>query len=788
MFDIQAIKNSINCVAVAQRCGLPVNKAGDRTVSPLRAGAKNQSSFCVDEDFWYDFGAGRGGDCIDLWAELRCNGDRGRAIRELAQMVGVTDSRGSGDVAAWEEYTQNLCNQVAYWQTRLTEEDRHYLHGRGLTDSTIEALKFGRTEDGRLAIPYMKNGYVAYYCTRHLPGGRYPESKYRKQRKDGMCEHIAWGLDSLTREGDTLIVAEGAFDAISFWQAGYPVLSAITGNFSREQLPTLLSAAKRFKRVLIVYDNDDRTHAGEKFTERTARILLQAKIPFVVGTVPKPYHDVSDYYAAGNDLSLIVSGAQEGVTYLIQTFTEFNDLERFCLNVSRHIKRTVLEELFSTIIKSERFNDRAVKALYKSCTTAPPENIVADEIMHDHQLIYINAIGFYEYGNGVWTKQPDGVVKGYADNAYGTFSTAQRVSAVCNLLKVRALQDVDFDRQPVWNFINGTLELDSGTFREHNPNDYCSIQSLYPYNPDAQCPSWEQFINDVTAGDPRAAEILQFIPGYALFADCPHEKVFVLTGSGGNGKTRYLQALGQIFGEQNCSHVTPRGLLDKFQRIKLKDSIVNLAGEIKSDLCDAEEYIKMIASGEMQSACFKSQDFVDFIPRSKLVFACNGQLASGDTSEGLTRRLVIVDFKCRFVDRPDPNDPYQRQKNIHVFDTIQKEIDSGGVFNWVYAGYKMLKQVGYFTTTNDQEQLLHDFKRASNPVLLFYEEINPSDPELTNKQLYEDYKIWCVTNGYRALNANWFHREFKVVAAHEYQPFCSNGVRGYRRAGGVNVC
>jgi DNA primase len=113
---------------------------------------------------------------------------------------------------------------VAFWQTQLTEADRDYLRSRGLTNETIEELKIGRTNDGRLSIPYMKNGYVAYYCTRYLPGGSYPESKYRKQKRDDYNEHIPWGLPSLNRDGDTLVIAEGAFDAISFYQDGYPVI------------------------------------------------------------------------------------------------------------------------------------------------------------------------------------------------------------------------------------------------------------------------------------------------------------------------------------------------------------------------------------------------------------------------------------------------------------------------------------------------------------------------------------------------------------------------------------
>ncbi len=70
MHDLSLIKQRISCVDVAQRCGLPIQRSGDRCVSPLRAGATNKSSFTVTDDFYYDFGSGSGGDCIDLLAEL----------------------------------------------------------------------------------------------------------------------------------------------------------------------------------------------------------------------------------------------------------------------------------------------------------------------------------------------------------------------------------------------------------------------------------------------------------------------------------------------------------------------------------------------------------------------------------------------------------------------------------------------------------------------------------------------------------------------------------------------
>ena len=784
MYNLAEIKSRITCVDVAKRCGLAITKSGDRCVSPLRPGASNPSSFAVDDDFWYDFGDGRGGDCIDLLAELSYSGDRGAAIRELARLTGV-EPDGSSDHAGqdWLDYTNQLNAQTAFYHSQLNPDDRAYLNSRGLSDFDIDLLMIGRVTDGplrgRLFLPYFhQSGYVCYYATRALPGGSHPDAKYMKQKRDQHCQHIPWGLQTLNRGGDTLVIAEGYFDAASFEASGYPVISAITGHFSRDQIPTVLSVCRKFQRVFLVYDNDLRTHAGAKFTERMSLLLSKHRIPFIVGTVPHPYHDVSEYYAAGGDLSRIITDAQDGIQYIAGTYRDFDDLSKFVFAVARYTKRTRMDALLSHLKRTTDFDTKLLDNLFRAATTAPPETIIVDEILKSRQILYVGSVGFYEYLKGVWTRQPDDVIRGYADRAYGEFSTAQRVNAICNLLRVRALRDVTFDRTPVWNFINGTLELDTGNFRDHNPGDYCSIQSTYPYNPNATHRAWDKFIEDVTGDDPKSAELLQFIPAYALFHDCPHEKIFVLTGSGGNGKSRYLEILRQLFGAANVSHVTPRGLLDKFQRILLKDSIINLAGEIKSDVSDAEEYMKQIASGETLSACYKSKDYVNFTPRVKLVYACNGQLASGDTSDGLARRLIIIDFKMQFVDNPDPGDRYQRQKNINILDDLSAELQSGGIFNWVYSGYKLLKTVGYFTETNDQNQLMEDFKQASNPVLVFWED-EYSDShfqEITYNQAYEDYLVWCGNTGNKPYTSQKFHLELKNVLRNTYD----SGVRSVR--------
>lgn len=787
MYDINLIKQRINCVAYAQRINLPIKSSGDRCISPFRVGAKNPTSFYVTDDYYYDFSAGSGGDVIDFCANYSHHGDRGAAIRELATLTGVAnDNQPSSE--AWLTYTNALNAKTAYYHSQLTDDDRSYLHSRGLSDDDISRLMIGRVTDGslkgRLFLPYFsgQNGYVCYYATRSMPDGAFPDNKYMKQKRDEHCQHLPWGLQTLHRNHDTLIIAEGYFDAVSFEIQGYPVLSAITGRFSKSQLPVVLSVARKFKQIFIVYDNDNVTHAGESFAHTMSDILTRNRIPFIVGTVPHPWHDISEYYAAGGDLSRIITDAQPGIQYIASRFRDFSDLETYIYSVARHTKRSAMDSLLEHLIRVTDFDSKRLQSLFRAAVTAPPENIVADEILREHNLVYVHAVGFYEYDHGLWNKINDGIIGGYADQAYGEFSTANRVSAIVKLLKTRALRVVEFNKQPVWNFINGTLELDTGVFREHNPNDYCSFQADYPYNPDATHRAWDKFIDDVTASDPKKSELLQFIPAYVLMPHCKYEKVFCLTGSGGNGKSKYLEIIRRLFGESNVTHITPRGLLDKFQRISLMDAMLNIAGEIKSDLNDAEEYIKLIASGEPLSACYKSQDFLTFLTRCKLLFAMNGQLSSGDTSDGLTRRLIIIDFLVSFVDFPDPNNPYERSKDVDILDKLTDELNSGGIFNWAYDGYNLLKTVGYFTETNDQEALLQDFKRASNPILVFYEERNQTfENPITNQKLYDNYRQWCIDSGEKAVSGIAFHKEFKNVSKREFESYRNKQGRGYRR-------
>ena len=777
MYDIEAIKSRMTCIDFAQRIGLSVRKDGDRCKSPLRTNAKNKSSFSVRKDYWHDFGSGESGDVIDLSALVNHNGDRGLAIQELARITGVFSEE---DYSDWQQRTQRRVSLIQGWHEDLRPQDREYLHNRRITDETIDRLRIGYTGQGadvvikgekvsgfasrRIVVPAYKNGYVVSWVAR----AAYPDQmpKYLKPPIDDMTEYEPWGLHTLDRKSDDLYIAEGCFDALSIDQSGYPVLATMGGHFGKDTLKTVLAIAKDYKRVVLTFDNDD---AGRKFTRDFGDILFSRKIPFAVAEIPHKYKDIADNYADGNEIASLEM--QEGIAYLANSIKNKEEFKAFAYKAARIMDRAELAELFSTVGKYEHFSPVWLKEIQASCFKAPPEPVVVREILKAHKLLYVANVGFYEYvPQGKWTLLNDEVIHGYISDTLGGFTAGGKLEPIKKLMRPEVLTTQEFDRKPVVNFINGTLELDTGNFREHSRDDYCSMQLPYPYLPDAKAPRWETFMEEITAQDAKRQENLQFIAGYTLFNDCRHEKIFVLTGEGSNGKTIFTKVLEQLYGDENVTHINPQGITEAFESIHLRSSLLNIAGEIKSDLSSTEEKLKQIASGESIQACYKGKDFIHFKPRAKLVFACNGQLRSSDTSDGLARRLVIIDFPCKFVEFPDADDPYQYAKDISLLDKLLVELP--GIFNWTYQGYKDLLKFGSFTETDEHANLMKAFRQASNPVEVFIADLMDSPPQRVSRtDVYKDYRYWCEDNGHKPLSSTKFYSEFERCTRKVYMPY-----------------
>lgn len=784
MIDISQIKSRLSCVDFAQQNNLPISRSGDRCVSPLRSGATNNTSFIVYDDFFFDFGSGEGGDVIDFAAKLLFKDDKGKAIKHLAKLTGtdITDA----PTKSWVKYTQNLCNKIQSYHEKLTDADRKYLYQRGITDDTINRNKIGRTPEGRLIIPYWKNGYVCYYATRYLPGGKYPEQKYKKMPIDEYNEHTVWGLHTLDRnpDRDLLVIAEGAFDALSFEQENFSVISAITGHFSREQLPTALSIARSFKRVFLVFDNDTITKAGEKFTIKMAKILTEKRIPCIVGSVPPTYKDISEFYADGNDLSYIINNATDGIEFLASKITDRAEFNTFARQVCRYMSKPDVDMFFKSVLKTTTFDPDWLKSLCKDCKTAPLDKSIAEEITSKYKLLYNEKISFFQYNGTYWTSKTDTEISTYIADALGPYATGPKISSILKVIKSAVVTNKLFNVNPVINFINGTLELSPEIiFREHRPDDCCTYCLDYPYDPTAHSDLWLDFLETVTNHDDKKICLLQELSGYVLFPDNRLQKCAVLIGSGANGKSVFLNVLTRIFGSTNVSNVEMSSLSQDFQVIQLMNSMLNISAETRTNVAGAESKFKQITAGDEISACYKGKDYITFRPRAKMFLACNEYVKSSDTTEGWVRRFCFVDFPMHFVELPNPNNPEELPIDRDIESKLTTNEQLSGIFNWVLQGYIMLLNCGYFTEPEDQKLITEEFKELSNPLIEFAKEVE-FEYEISTNKLYDLYKDWCEDSGHNPLAKNTFSKRV-AKAFKEYRSdlvsYRTNKYRGWQQ-------
>ena len=783
MLDISQIKQRISCVEFAQQNNLPIAKSGDRCISPIRAGATNKTSFIVYDDFFFDFGSGEGGDVIDFAAKLLFNDDKGKAIRHLSKVTGVETQNTPHQ--SWVKYTQNLCNKIQNYHEKLTAEDRQYLYQRGITDETINRNKIGRTPEGRLIIPYWKNNYVCYYATRYLPGGKYPDQKYKKMPVDDYNEHTIWGLHTLNRDADRnlLVIAEGAFDALSFEQEGYSVISAITGHFSREQLPTALSIAKSFKKVFLVYDNDTITKAGEKFTIKMAKILTEKRIPCIVGSVPPTYKDISEFYADRGNLVDIIDNATAGIEFIASKITDSGEFNTFARKVCRYMTKPDVDMFFKSVGKSVNFDPDWLKALCKDCKASPLDKTIAEEVTTKYKLLYNEKISFFQYNGTYWTSKTDTEISAYIADALGPFATGPKITSILKVIKSAVVTNKLFNVNPVINFINGTLEIEPTiNFREHRAEDCCTYCLSYPYDPTATSGEWLNFLDTVTNHDDKKICLLQELSGYVLFPDNRLQKCAVLIGSGANGKSVFLNVLTKIFGSQNVSNVEMSSLSQDFQVIQLMNSMLNISAETRTNVAGAESKFKQITAGDEISACYKGKDYITFRPRAKMFLACNEYVKSSDTTEGWTRRFCFVDFPMHFVEIPNPNNPEELPIDREIESRLTTNDSLSAIFNWVLQGYEILKACGYFTEPEDQKAINEEFKELSNPLIEFAKELQVNNA-INNNQLYIRYKNWCDDTGHNPLARNTFQKRI-AKAFKEYredlEPYKTKNERGYQ--------
>ena len=199
----------------------------------------------------------------------------------------------------------------------------------------------------------------------------------------------------------------------------------------------------------------------------------------------------------------------------------------------------------------------------------------------------------------------------------------------------------------------------------HTPNFVSKVELPFPFDPQAQCPEWKTFLEEVLP-DPESRQLLREVFGYCLTYDTSLQKFFLFEGSGANGKGVVLRILTALLGEANVSSLP----LEIFGHSHGLES--TLGKLVNISLSDAEILVKAKAAqnGVVFTKLFDGEWKNDYTSQSEADLALCSRLAfwAGPNPEQIDRL-----FRQSKLYRPKWD--AQRGERTYGAMTIEKAID-----------------------------------------------------------------------------------------------------------------
>lgn len=312
---------------------------------------------------------------------------------------------------------------------------------------------------------------------------------------------------------------------------------------------------------------------------------------------------------------------------------------------------------------------------------------------------------FWVYDGGVW--RPDaGDVRARAVKLLGERYRPAHARALGEVLASHLERFTVSPIPPIINLADGLLywQRDPDPLMiEHNPECASTVQLPVVWDPGAVCPLFDAFLESALPADDvdRAWEVL----GYLMMSGNPLQRMFLLSGSGGNGKGVFLNVARALLGETNFAAVNIHDLSDnRFAAADLYGKLANICGEIDSTFIEKTGRIKELCGDDVMRAENKGEKAFRFRFWGKAIFSANQIPGTSDSSVGWTRRWEVLQFPYAPT-KPDPN--------------LSKRITDGelpGVAVKAVHALRRLMAYGAFSSGESRDRAHAEFADKANKV------------------------------------------------------------------------
>lgn len=562
-------------------------------------------------------------------------------------------------------------------------------------------------------------------------------------------------IERLSADAGVVFVVEGEKAADILATLGVPVVGTVTGASDCPSAAQLSHLAGR--EVVLWADNDD---AGRDHMEKVAAALHALDIHARVLTWPEapPKGDAADFVADGLGIEELralyadapywaptAAGQEEDVAEALH-LTDLGNSKRLIARHGPDIRWCGMWNRWmswdgagwdtdATTAVQERAKE-TVMSIYE-------ESIAADS---DERADALRK----------WAKASESA------RAVGSMVLLARSEPTIQVTPA------ELDGDPyLFNCQNGTLELKSGTFREHRRQDFLTKSASAPYDADAPCPTWDKFLERIFDGNAEMVRFIQRAVGYSLSGSTAERVMFILYGTGRNGKTTFLEVVSKILGDYATG--TPAETLMARKNRGIPNDVARLKGarfvsasETGEGALLDETFIKAATGGDTLVARFLHAEFFEFVPHFKFWLATNHKPGIKGTDPAVWDRIRLIPFTVRIPD--EEIDKHLRTKLL---------AESPGILAWAVRGYSDWQITGSLGEPQSVLSATDEYKVDEDTLGAFIAERCHVGRGVVGKsaELYAAYRRWAEDAGELREEIASRKRFGTLLRERGYQPF-----------------